>query len=362
MSVRSWLALSLAITTLSTGCSDSSGPESERFLEGTWNDPGVAMMLSATRNSLLMLQTGSPDTRSEIPLGSSSAVTPVDFAVRGRRAMIPLGNAASVAIVDLANAEIDRFFVFPSGNVSGGTWLTDESGVACSTSDNYCGRFSLAQAGNDVTDTVHVTDMPNTVVTVGSRIFVISSNLDEDNFYQPIGNGVVTELDPTTLDIVRTFTVGENPQYAAVGPDGNLYVPNTGNYVADGSLSVINLTTNTVETFPNFGAGPGDISIDAQGRAFISSYAIGTVVWNTATQTFIRGPENPVCAPVTGGGCRGASGAEVAPNGNLYQAFPGSSSSSQPAYLFVYDGTTLALSDSISIPLGPSGFTTRRFR
>lgn len=357
------LLSSLVVVSLSIGCSDTAGPDAERFLIGTVTNPGVALMISSSRNSLLMLQTGSPSTRSEIPLGSSTAVTPVDFAVRGSRAIIPLGNAASVALADLATARVERFFAFPAGNVTGGTWLSDDIGIACSASHDYCGRFSVSQASTDVTDTVHVTAYPNAVVTVGARIFVVSSNIDDAGSFAPIDNGVVTELDPVTLDIVRTFTVGRNPQFAAVGPDGNIYVPNSGDYgESNGSLSVIDLSENTVETIPGFGDFPGDISIDKDGRAFISSFSVGTVVWHTTTRTFVRDASNPICAPVTGGSCRGASSAEIGPDGNLYQAFFGSAFSNTPAYLFVYNGTTLELSDSISIPVGPSGLTVRSFR
>lgn len=361
MLARVWAGGSLVVALLITGCSDNAGPDSSRFLSGTVTDPSIALMVSSSRNSLMMLQIGAPSVREEIPLGASSAVTPGSFAVRGSEAVIPLGNAASVALVDLTNARVERFFTFPSGNATGSAWLNDDVAITCNQNGDYCGRFSVSQVSTAITDTVHVTAFPTGVIVVGSRIFIISSNLD-DNFL-PIADGVITEVDPTTFAIVRTFTVGRDPQYAAVGPDGNLYVTNSGDYGSNnGSLSIIDLTANTVETLPGFGDFPGAIAIDDQGRAFISSFSIGTLAWNTVTRTFIRGPADPICAPISGGGCRAASSASVAPNGDLYQAFFGSASSSQPAYLFIYNGTTLALQDSIPVPLGPDGMTLHSFR
>jgi hypothetical protein len=140
-------------------------------------------------------------------------------------------------------------------------------------------------------------------------------------------------------------------------------VVNTGDYGGNnGTLSVINLGTNAVETtVPGFGDAPITINIDPQGRAFISSFSYGTIVWSTTASAFVRDPGNPLCAPVTGGACRGAADATVAPNGDVYQAFFGSAAQSLPAYYFVYDGSTLALTDSVNVPIGPSGLVGATF-
>ncbi|MDZ7631607.1 MAG: hypothetical protein U5K74_09725 [Gemmatimonadaceae bacterium] len=356
----------LGLTACSDG-DDGTGPAPERpFLTGTAADPGIALSVSSSRNALLMLQTGSPATRVEIPLGASSTVTPVDFSLRGTKAAIPLGNAASVALVDLDDARIERFFTFPSGNATGSAWLDDSTVIVCNQTDDYCGRIRTGRTANTIPDTVTVTDFPTGVIVVAGRVFVISSNLDA-NFAQ-IGNGVVTELSATTNRIVRTFTVGPNPQYAAASPDGTrLFVTNSGDFGANnGSVSVINLATNTVEPpISGFGDFPGPIEIDSRGRAFVSGFSIGTVVWDINTRAFLRAPANSICArrnDASGASvCRGATGAAIAANGDLYQAFFGSSRQSLPSYLFVYDGTTFALKDSVSMPLGTNGVRLQTF-
>ena len=155
---------------------------------------------------------------------------------------------------------------------------------------------------------------------------------------------------------------GTNSTDAAVGPDGLLYVVNTGDYVGQGSLTIVNpATMAVVTTIPNMGVGPGAISIDASGLAYISGFFSGTLVWNTVTRAFVRGPDNPVCAKLPSGSCRGAIAATTNGAGNLYQIFFGSSSQNLPPYVFVFKPGTYTLSDSISVGTGPAGISIRSF-
>jgi len=173
---------------------------------------------------------------------------------------------------------------------------------------------------------------------------------------------VVTELNPTTMEVVRTFEVGTNPQYAAAY-NGKLYVVNSGDFAMNnGTLSVINLGTNAVlPPIEGFGDFPGPINIDSRGHALISSFNYGTAVYYTVSEEFLKSPAIPLCVPSTGGACRGAADATTAPNGDIYQAYFGNAAASDPAYYFVYDGDTFALKDSIPVPIGPSGLVGATF-
>lgn len=349
----------LLVAILAAGCSSDDAPD-RTFLDGTEDDPGIAISVGSIGTTLLLLQTGNPDERLEIPLGTSSDITAVGFSVRDRMAAVPLGNAASVALVDLEAGTIDRYFTFPAGNATGSAWVDDETVIACNQLTDVCGRFTVDQADDEMTLSDALTPFPTAVAATAGRVFVVSSNLDDS--YVPAGPGVVTELDPATLEVVRTFTVGTNPQYGGINVDGKLYVVNSGDWgMANGSVSVINLTTNEVEDeVTGFGDFPGPVSFDGNGLLAVSSFSFGSVVWNATLGTFVRGADNPVCAPATGG-CRTASDGAFAPNGNFYQSFFGSAAAALPAYYFVYDGTTFALQDSIPVPVGPSGLQVLDF-
>jgi hypothetical protein len=164
------------------------------------------------------------------------------------------------------------------------------------------------------------------------------------------------------MQVVGTATTGgTNSTDAALGPDGLLYVLNTGDYVNEGSLAIVNpATMAVVTTVPNMGIGPGAISIDASGLAYISGFFSGTLVWNTVTRTFARGADNPVCAKA-GGFCRGAAAAAASTSGNLYQVFFGSPSQNQAPYVFVFKSGSYTLSDSVSVGVGPIAINIKTF-
>ena len=89
----------------------------------------------------------------------------------------------------------------------------------------------LGQDGNAIGDLISVTPFPTAVVPYADTLaFVISANLDDN--YVPAGDGVVTAIDPRTMTVVSEIeTGGTNAQFGAIGPDGMLYLMNTGDYV-----------------------------------------------------------------------------------------------------------------------------------
>jgi hypothetical protein len=360
------LAAALAAVALAACSDEPAGLDATSFLYGTASDPQVGVVLNGFARTLTLFHAGAPAEQRQIALGASEAITPTGAALRGRRLAVPTGNAASVAIVDLQGARVERVFTFASGNATGAAWVDDATVVAANLIGDYVGRIRLGQSGTAITDTAHVAPAPTAVVVAGGRALVVSGNLDDA--FVPLGNGVVSAVDPQTMRVAGTVAVGRNPQAAALGPDGKLYVVNTGDYTAaTSSISIVNPQTLQVEaTVTGFGAGPGAIAIGADGLAYVSSYAYGTVVWNTATRQFVRGPANPLCAPLapsTGLGCRGAAHATAGPDGTVYQAYLGSST--DPGRVFAYRrqaGGTYAAPETITAGTGPLWLDVRAYR
>ena len=214
-----------------------------------------------------------------------------------------------------------------------------------------------------VTDLVPVTQFPTGVVPFADSLaFVVSANLDDN--YAAAGDGVVTALDPRTMTVTGTVeTGGTNAQRGAVGPDGMLYVVNTGDYVSPSTVAVIDPgTLERVDVVGGFPAGSGHVHVSQDGIMFVSAFFAGTVAWNTATKTFVRDGTDPICAPLAGGGCRGAFAARTAADGSLYQTFFGSAREGLPPRIFRYEAGTFALADSIDTAGGPVAVEIRSFR
>ncbi|MEP6781643.1 MAG: hypothetical protein ABJC26_17215 [Gemmatimonadaceae bacterium] len=331
------------------------------FLGGIASNREIGVVVNSTGKALTMFQLGSPTTTVSIPLGTSSSITPVGFSLQKRLAAVPLGNAASVAIVNLETATIQKFFTFASGNATGSAWANDTTVFVANTTTNQVGRFYTTQTSAVISSLDSVAPGPTAIAYTGGRVLVVSGNLDAN--YAPIGNGIVTAINPTTMAVLGTVqTGGANSSDAAVGPDGYLYVLNT-DYAAQSTMTIINPATMTVITnITNVGVGAGQITIDASGLAYISGFSTGTIIFNTKTRTFVRATGNEVCAKVAvTGACRGAAAAAASSSGKLYQTFFGSASQGQSPYVFVYSPSTYALSDSIAVGVGPLSIVINTF-
>ena len=346
----------LAVLALLSGCDDDPvEPGGERpFFQGTEADPQIGLVVNSLDNTLGLFHVGDPAEAREIALGASGTVTATGVAVGPRHLAVPLGNAASVALIDPETLRIDRFFLFPSGNTTGAAFTSDGALLVANLLDDQVGRARLDQEGNTIDQVVDVAPAPTDIEVVQGRALVISGNLDES--FAPLGPRVVTALDPTTLEVLGTVeTGGQNASAGAVGPDGLLYVVNTGDFVSPATLAIIDpVSLQRVDLIEDAGVGAGAITVDRNGLAYISGFFLGTLVFDTGTRSWVRGADDPVCAPLEGGGCRGAFDAVADDDGRLYQSFFGRPGDGLSPWIFVYEPDTWALGDSIPTGLGPA--------
>ena len=207
LSINARLVIGAAFVAATAGCgSDAVSPYPPGFLGGTSSDHEIGVVVNSTGKSITLFQLGSPTTQQQIALGTSSTVTPTGLAVRGRRAAVPLGNTASVALINLETATILRFFTFPNGNTTGAAFADDTTIITANTIRNVVGRFTTGQTADAISNTVAVAPQPTAVVMAGSRAMIVSSNLDEN--FAPIGNGIITAVDPKTMQVLGTATTG----------------------------------------------------------------------------------------------------------------------------------------------------------
>jgi hypothetical protein len=360
--MRSLMLAATAGLSIAVSCSDTTSPPvAPGFLGGTSDNHEIGVVVNSTGKAVTLFQVGSPTTQAQIPLGTSSAVTPTGFSLSGRRLAVPLGNAASVALINLETQSITRFYQFTGGNATGSVFVDDTTIVAANTNTNVLGKMTTGQTADAIASTIPVCNGPTAVAAANGRIFATCSNLDEN--FEPAGNGIVTVVDAKTFTVLGNVTTGgTNSTDAAVGPDGLLYVVNTGDFVSPGSLTVIDPATRQIVTTAQMGVAPGAIWIDKNGLAYVSSFSAGTFVWNTKTRAFVRGPDNPVCAKIASTGvCRGAFATTTDANGTVYQLFFGDAAHGLPPAAFIYAPSTFALRDSVSVGSGPATIQVRAF-
>jgi long-chain acyl-CoA synthetase len=70
------------------------------------------------------------------------------------------------------------------------------------TGRNLVGRVTVGQTGDAVTTTVAVAAQPTAITMAAARVIVTSANLDAN--FAPIGPGIVTAIDPKTMQVLGT--------------------------------------------------------------------------------------------------------------------------------------------------------------
>jgi len=152
-------------------------------------------------------------------------------------------------------------------------------------------------------------------------------------------DGTVSVIDIATNTVSATITVGSGPRGVSVSLDGTkVYITNT----TQNTVSVINTATNTVSATITVGSHPQGISVSPDGtKVYVANYSNNTVsVINTANNT--------VSGTIAVG--NGPLGAFITPDGTkLYVANGGSNSVS------VINTVTNTVSEVIPVGSGPRG-------
>ena len=139
-----------------------------------------------------------------------------------------------------------------------------------------------------------------------------------DAYIANSGDGTVSVINTTTNTVVNTISVGRKPFGVAITPDGSkVYIANSG----DNTVSVINTATNTVTGSPiAVGTDPVGVAVTPDGKTvYVTNQGDGTVsVISTATNTVI-GSAIDVGCPIANCGRKTTnipSGIAVTPDGS----------------------------------------------
>jgi DNA-binding beta-propeller fold protein YncE len=257
----------------------------------------------------------------------SGNATPRTVDGQGHVFVVPLGAADAVGVdlfftcpPDALSLCIRPDYVLPLAPGAGATGVAiQDDSIAWVANPNLNTVTRLNYLSGD-TASVRVGAYPQAVAIVGTRVFVVNSNLTGAT---PVGPSWLTSFDCCGARATDSIPLtGSDARFAVVGDDSMLYVIASGHSgAADGKLSIVDPVTRTESAVVNgLGESPGAVAFHPTGgRLLVASATDGILEINTSIRAVTRGPANSVKP-----GGHGVSGLAIDLRGRVYAVDPGS--------------------------------------
>ena len=304
----------------------------------------VGLVVGSVDLSLTIFPVDTPAVTRVVGLGFDGS--PVSLAARNGLVAVPLGIVPAVSIVDIATARVVRTIALPAGSGATGVAFVNDSVVV------------VANPGLDTVTPVNVVTgiasaeirvgvFPQSVLLVDDRVFVLNGELEN---FAPTRTGTITVLDAGSMGEAGSISLsGQNPSFALVGPDGLVYVINSGVFFGNnGSLSVVDPVGLTeLEHHDGLGDFPGAAAFGPDGNLYVSSFQYGVAIWDPRARTFVRGPDQAV-APAN---LPSAAGVAFDSGGRMYTLSP---DCANPSFAHRLDNE-FAVAERIDVGICPVG-------
>src|SRR5213592_344147 len=302
--------LAFLALTLATGCSDA--------LEQKSSAGQVIGVVNANDRTLSVIS--ATDFSVSTHDWQSGTASPRTIDGRGHVFVVPLGAADAVGISRfftcppgaLACVRPDYVLPLAPGSGATGAAIQDDS-IAWIANPNLNTVTRLNYVSGD-TVSVPVGVYPQAVALVGTRVFVVNSNLVGST---PAGPSWLTSFECCSVRTPDSIPLtGTNARFATVGDDSLLYVIASGHTGAtDGKLSIVDPQTRVeVAVLNGLGESPGAAAFHPAGsRLLVASATEGILEVNASIRVITRGPGNGVKP-----GGNGVSGLAIDLRGRLY--------------------------------------------
>src|SRR5437762_7360425 len=339
--------LAFLALTLATGCSDA--------LEQKSSAGQVIGVVNANDRTLSVISaTDFTVTTRSWQMGSA---TPRTIVGRGHVFVVPLGAADAVG-VDLfftcppgalsLCVQPDYTLPLPTGSGATGVAIQDDS-IAWIANPNLNTVTRVNYFSGDTTS-VPVGVYPQAVALVGTRVFVVNSNLVGST---PAGPSWLTSFECCSVRTPDSIPLtGTNARFATVGDDSLLYVIASGHAgAADGKLSIVDPQARAeVAVLNGLGESPGAAAFHAAGgRLLIASALEGILEVNASTRAVTRGPGHNSVQP----GGHGVSGLAIDLRGRVYAVDPGACATAGTVHVLT-PPPNYAEIDAVSVGLCPT--------
>ncbi|RMG68138.1 MAG: hypothetical protein D6715_03045, partial [Calditrichaeota bacterium] len=284
-----------------------------------------------------------------LPLGMNAI--PNDIEIRGQRAYVVNSGLNEIRVIDLATLTLVQTIDLGSGTNPWSIEFVNDSVAAVSLwLTNSVALVNVKQG--QLVQTIPVGVTPQGMAVLGNRLYVANAGFVAPGQYDP---GTLSVVDLTTRQVVDTIAVGLNPQ--AVQPDGagRLVVVCSGDYGAVGSeLDVVDPAQGSVIQVQPLNVVGTSLGVNGLGKAFITTFGSGTLVYDLNAQSFDRDETNPL---------KGGPGVAFDGENNAYLAdflsdsvFVYNTGYQQTAAYLVGDGpVALAVFDPTVVGIEPHG-------
>jgi YVTN family beta-propeller protein len=276
---------------------------------------------TAYNGGLAVLETDSQKVLSNVSLktipGTSLPVEPGDLAVDPAEhaafvVMFPHDSGGDTRVAQLTKIDTDSASVVGSIPIGLGGAITIDPGahMVYVVNRDAAQKYGLRPEDTSsvsavdtrtfaVKATVPVATVPRAVaVNPNTHVaYVASGPLHQDQSNWP--PGTVSAIDPTSLSVTKTFTVGANPTGLAIDPAGRtLYVANN----MDNSVGAIDLDSGQMGQLIGGVSVPEELVLDADNHALYvcQVFASSVSMINTSTRQIVwtKHNGNPACGAV----------------------------------------------------------------
>ena len=304
--------------TLATGCSDALEQKSS-------TGQVIGVVNGGDRTLSLISATDFTVSTRDWQRGSA---TPRTIDGRGNVFLVPLGQADAVGVDRLLGpcgpgalcVQPDYVLPLAAGSGATGVAIQDDS-IAWIANPNLNTVTRINYLSRD-TVSVPVGVHPQAVAIVGTRVFVVNSNVVGSS---PAGPSWLTSFECCSVGIPDSIPLtGTNARFAVVGDDSLLYVIASGHAgAADGRLSIVDPHPPAgveIAVLNGLGESPGAAAFHPAGsRLLVASPTEGILEVNTSTRAVTRGPGKNSVKP----GGHGVSGLAIDLRGRVYAVDPG---------------------------------------
>ena len=236
---------------------------------------------------------GAVNTNNVITLG----LYPNDLAIRGDTLFALNSGSHSLQLFNRSSFAALGTIQLPE-NSNPYEMIFEESGRAIIScfQNNQIARVNLDGSG---IDTATTGDSPEGLCISGNQLFVTSSNFNDQNW--TYGPGSVTVHALSDLAVIREIPVPTNPQKIILAGNGLLHVLCTGDYFSEfGTVVRIDPQTLIVLDTLTIGGSPGTFAEDVDGIVYLAAGGWGSdpaglvYTYDSDSFTLIHGPDNPL--------------------------------------------------------------------